>query len=144
MKRHLFHSLRLLSMLTSGAWLLVCLWSWWVVGSYTQCGIGVRLCGFVIWGILLGLVPLILALPPQKSTGGTIWGEAMPAPLIVVLLGWNTQLLCLLTDPPGACADGGILVLGGLLWNFYAWGGAILLAALIHLLQKAGQRLTSR
>lgn len=142
MKRLLFHILRQLSLLTGMVWLLACLWNWWFAASYAQCGPGIRLCGFITWGILLSLVPIIFALPPRKTEGNVFWGETMPAPLIVVLLGWSALLLFLISDPPAACADGDILALVGLLWDFAVYGSAILLAVLTHLLQKICRRIS--
>ena len=136
MKRCFFHIFRVLCLATGGLWLLLCLWSWWFTGAYALCGVGVRLCGFGLWGILLSAVPLLFALPLVKPGGGLNWGAAMPAPLCVVLCTWVTVLWLLIPHPPGACADGGILAASGLLMALYMYGGGILLAFFSDLVQQ--------
>lgn len=140
MKRGFFHIFRVLCLATGGLWLLLCLWSWWFAGAYALCGVGVRLCGFGLWGILLSAVPLLFSLPPGKPGGGLNWGAAMPTPLCVVLCAWVPVLWLLIPDPPGACADGGILAAGGLLMVLYMYGGGILLAFFSDLVQQLIRR----
>lgn len=140
MKRCFFHIFRVLCLATGGLWLLLCLWSWWFTGAYSQCGVGVRLCGFGLWGIQLSAVPLLFALPLVKPGGRLNWGAAMPAPLCVVLCTWVTVLWLLIPHPPGACADGDLLAASGLLMGLYMYGGGILLAFFSDLVQQLIRR----
>lgn len=120
----------------TGVWLVACGWNWWGVAGYDVCGVGVRLMGFCFWGILLLLLPLVLALPPVKSDGaGLNWRGDMPGPVAVVLCGWSILLAWLIPNAPAACGEGDILAAAGLFWGIGAYTGACVLAGVSRLLQ---------
>ncbi len=131
-----FGVLRFLSLLMAGLWLGVSGWNWWGNAGYDVCGISVRLMGFCFWGVLLLLLPLVLALPPIKADGGGLnWRAAMPGSVAVVLCGWSLLLAWLIPNAPAACAEGDILAAAGLLWGVGACAGACVLAGMTSLLK---------
>lgn len=132
-----FLTVRLASILTAVLWMMVCIWNWWFIGSYTTCGIGIRLMGFFLWCIPLSMVPLLFASPfGQADNNGRTWGRDIPTPIAAVLCAWIFLLGWLATDSPGACDDGDILALAGLPWCIAIYIGACVLAVLTHLLQQ--------
>jgi hypothetical protein len=125
-----YRLLRISCMGLTAAWILASLWCWWVPGSYESCGIGTRFLGFLVWGIMPGLLPCILSLPASDKDAKLKWTAPMPLPVALFLLCWLGGLCCIITDPPGACSDGAILALSGLLLFFYQIVGIALLSLL--------------
>ena len=135
-----YRILRITCMGVTTAWVLSSLWCWWVPYSYASCGVGTRLSGFLACGILPSLLPIILSLPNSDKEPNLRWDASMPLPVNIFLLGWLVWLSCFITDPPGACSDGAILALSGLLLFFYQIVGI----ALLFLLYAGLRRLLRR
>ena len=135
-----YRILRITSMGLTSAWILASLWCWWIPGSYESCGIGTRFLGFLVYGIAPSLLPIILSLPESDKDANLKWVAPMPLPVVLFLLFWLGGLCCIISDPPGACADGSILALGGLFLLFYQIIGMALLTMLSAGLQRLFRR----
>lgn len=140
MASRFYSLLRVLSLGLGGIWLLVCMWSWLVQHPYSQCGLLVRLAGFLTWGILPLVLPVILSLPNADKDKPLNWAAPMPLPVVIILLGWLGVLGSLIIDPPGDCTDGDILVAAGLAFVFLELAGAALLGLLTAGLQRLFRR----
>ena len=140
MASRFYSLLRVLSLGLSGIWLLVCVWSWLVQYPYSQCGLLVRLAGFLTWGILPLVLPVVLSLPISDKDKPLNWAAPMPLPVVIILLGWLGVLGRLIIDPPGSCANGDILAAGGLAFIFLELAGAALLGLLTAGLQRFFRR----
>lgn len=125
-----YRILRISCMGLTAAWILASLWCWWVPCSYASCGVGTRLFGFLTCGILPSLLPIILSLPSSDKELNLRWDASIPLPVNIFLLGWLGWLCGFITHPPGACSDGAILALSGLLLFFYQIVGIALLSLL--------------
>ena len=135
-----YSTVRLLSLGLGSIWLLVCVWSWLVQYPSSQCGLLVRLGGFLTWGILPLVLPVILSLPGSEKDKLLNWAAPMTLPVVVILLGWLGVLSSILIDPPSSCADGDILAAAGLAFLFLELAGAALLGLLTAGLQRLFRR----
>ena len=140
MASRFYSLLRVLSLGLGGIWLQVCVWSWLVQHPYSQCGLLVRLAGFLTWGILPIVLPVILSLPISDKDKPLNWAAPMPLPVVIILLGWLGVLGSLIIGPPGACTDGDILAAAGLGFVFLELAGAALLGLLTAGLQRLLRR----
>ena len=140
MASRFYSLLRVLSLGLGGIWLLVCMWSWLVQYPYSQCGLLVRLAGFLTWGILPLVLPVVLSLPISDKDKPLNWAAPMPLPVVIILLGWLGVLGSLIFNPPGACFDGDILAAAGLAFVFLELAGAGLLGLLTAGLQRLFRR----
>ena len=55
------------------SWISLSGWYWFVVGSYSTCGVGIRLVGFATWSLVPMLVPAIMVAPPIEKDGQRHW-----------------------------------------------------------------------
>ena len=68
-----------------GLWLLLNLVGWLFCGSYDRVGIGLRLLGFLLWGVGLSLVPVVVAAPPVTADGELKWRSPLSWIRLVLL-----------------------------------------------------------
>lgn len=95
-------------------WLLLNIHAWWCLGSYAECGIGVRLLGFFAWGMLLSVIPLVMSVPPVAGDERICRGASVRLHVAVPVALHCGGLICLAPDMPGAAYDGDILAAAGL------------------------------
>lgn len=95
-------------------WLVVCVWAWWCCGSYTDCGVGVRLLGFLTWGVLMCVIPVVCSLPPVDNAGKMRWAAPWRLHVCMPVLLQCAFLLYWAGDAPAACAEGDILAAAGI------------------------------
>lgn len=148
LKRYSDH-IRRAAMGAVGLWLLYNFAVWGCCGRYAEVGIGLRLAGMLLWGVLPGVVLLLLAAPPVKADGSLKWQAPLSLARLVSLLTCLVALVCAGEAPLGAvtgCAsDADILIWGaGLLYVVYLALGSILLGLFALLVQWVVQQLFLR
>lgn len=106
--------LRCLCQAAALLWMGVCTWAWWCRGSYADCGVGVRLLGFLTWGVLLCVIPVVCSLPPVDKDGKMRWAAPWRTCVCLPVLFQCAFLLYWAGDAPAACAEGDILAAAGI------------------------------
>ena len=122
-----------------GLWLLLNLVGWVFCDSYDRVGIGLRLLGFLLWGVGLSLVPVVLAAPPVTADGELKWRSPLSWIRLVLLVGWVAVLILAVEvplDTPGQMeADAEVMVLAGVFWGIYLAVGTLAVATVLALLR---------
>lgn len=121
-------------------WLLLNLVGWFFCGSYAQVGVGWRMGGFLIWGALLSLGPLLISAPPVQADGCMMWRAPLTVARGIPLLLW---LVCLgrvvevpLNTPRYYSYDAGMIIMAGLLYLLLLTLVALVLGLLISWLTR--------
>lgn len=113
------------------SWISLSGWSWFVVGSYSTCGVGIRLVGFATWGLVPMLLPAIMVAPPIEKDWQRQWRAKLSWSCIIPTLALATLLLGWM-DMPRACVEGDILAYGGLLFDCYVIAGMMILCFVVY------------
>lgn len=117
------------------SWISLSGWYWFVVGSYSTCGVGIRLVGFATWSLVPMLVPAIMVAPPIEKDGQRHWQAKLSWSCIIPTLALATLLLGWM-DMPRACVEGDILAYGGLLFDCYVIAGMMILCFVVYHAEK--------
>lgn len=131
--------LRCLCLAAALLWLGVCVWAWWCRGSYADCGVGVRLLGFLTWGVLLCVIPVVCSLPPVDKAGKMRWSALWRSYVCLPVLLQCAFLLCWAGAPPAACAEGDILAAAGIPAALLVNAAVLLLMVLLRAFGKWSQ-----
>lgn len=136
MGNRFFTVLRISALALLVVWLVACAVAWWVLGSYSACGVGARLSGFFSWGIMCGSGLLVLAAPLVTRKDHVRWASPMRLRRLFPLLGWMFTLVYLLFDLPTAGGHGDILAVGGYGMFGFLCVGLLVLALLGRCVEK--------
>lgn len=136
MGNRFFTAIRVAALTLLVVWLVACAVAWWLMGSYTVCGIGSRVAGFFSWGVLCGCGLLVLAAPLVTRKDHVRWAGPMRMRRLLPLLGWMAALIYCLFDLPGAGGDGDILATAGFMMFGCLCAGVLALALLGRFLEK--------
>ncbi len=130
-------------------WLGFNLVVWSCCGRYAEVGMGLRLAGMLLWGLLPGAWLMLLAAPPVRADGSMKWQAPLSMPRLVPLMACFVALVWASGTPLGAVysvtSDAEILIWGaGLLFVVYLVPACLVLGLLTYLLQWVVQLLFLR